>query len=131
MRREWPSQSALQKLNKGMLVKKLKVFMFVAALSMSANAVQADELKVNVVFADLNLARTEGAASLYGRINSAARTVCAPLDGRRLEEKSLFRTCVGDAGARAVSDVNKPTLTKYYESKVGAHDHGAVAVASR
>jgi UrcA family protein len=104
---------------------------FIAAVAFGAQSASAAEPQANVRFADLDLARVEGAQALYGRIRAAAESVCAPLDGRRLEEIVRFRSCVGDALARAVSEVNRPTLTDYYQSKLGAHDRVKVAVAAR
>lgn len=113
-------------------MKFFKVTMCLATLAMSAQAVKAaDEFQVNVRFSDLDLAHTDGAATLYARIHSAAERVCAPLNGRRLDESQRFRVCVGDALARAVSEVHQPTLTEYYQSKVGSRDRTRVAVAAR
>lgn len=113
-------------------MKFFKVTVCLAALAMSAQAVKAaDDFQVNVRFSDLDLARTDGAATLYARIHSAAERVCAPLSGRRLDENQRYRVCVGDALARAVADVHQPTLTEYYQSKVSPRDRTRVAVAAR
>jgi UrcA family protein len=115
-----------------MLVKKLNAVALIATLVLGSQAVHAaDESQVKIRFADLDVARVEGAASLYARIHSAAKTVCAPLYGRRLDENQRFHVCVGNAIARAVSDVHQPTLTEYYESMVSPRDRTRVAVAAR
>jgi UrcA family protein len=111
------------------LVKKLKAVMLVAAMAMGAQVAQAANSHVNISYADLDLGRTEGAAVLYGKIHQAAETVCEPLDGRSLRENANFRACVSDAVARAVSQVNKPTLTDYYLSKLGARDRSFLAAS--
>lgn len=113
------------------MVKKLKAVVCVAMLAMSTQGVSADDLHVAVRFGDLDLARTEGAAALYGRIRYAARSVCASLDGRSLSEGVNFRTCVGDAIERAVAEANRPTLTDYYQSTLGTNTRIRMAVASR
>jgi UrcA family protein len=113
------------------IVKRSNVLALVAALVMGSQAVHADELQVKINYADLDVARMEGAATLYARIHSAAERVCAPLDGRRLDENRRFRLCVGDAVAKAVSDVHQPRLDEYYQSKVSPRDRTSVTVAAR
>lgn len=56
-----------------------------------------------VSFADLNLGSTAGQALLQRRIAGAAQAVCAPLDGRSLQQQRAWRTCVAQAIARAQS----------------------------
>jgi UrcA family protein len=65
-----------------------------------------------VKFADLDLNRSTGVATLYSRINSAAREVCEPLDfwSQRMQRFD----CQQDAIARAVAEVKSPALTTYY-----------------
>jgi UrcA family protein len=89
----------------------------------------AQDPQVKVGFSDLDLTRTQGAAALYGRIHVAAREVCAPLDGRSLREAFGFRTCVGEAVARAVTQVNNPVLNQYYQSRIEAHRNNPVLAA--
>ena len=72
---------------------------------------------VVVNFADLDLSRSEGAAALYHRLVSAAKTVCAPLDGRDLWGYMSFTACVQSAISKAVAKVDRPALTAYYEAK--------------
>ena len=71
-----------------------------------------------VKYGDLDLSRTAGAASLYSRIQTAARAVCEspPFTGVR-GEMLLSRHCMEQSIARAVADVNAPTLTSYYLMK--------------
>ena len=69
-----------------------------------------------VSFADLDLGTREGAYTLMGRINAAARRVCdpepsAPAD---LRDQSDYRGCFEDAVGRAVTDVDAPTLNDLY-----------------
>jgi UrcA family protein len=112
-------------------VKRCTRIAFVTACVLGAQVVHADGLQIKINFADLDLARKEGAAALYARIYAAAQRVCAPLDGRRLDENQRFRSCVGDAIAHAVADVHQPALTEYYQAKVRPRDRTPVAVAAR
>jgi UrcA family protein len=72
-----------------------------------------------VHFADLDLTRNAGVAVLYARIRFAAREVCAPVEDRRLQSIAARDRCVTQAIARAVADVNVPTLTSYHLTKTG------------
>jgi UrcA family protein len=76
-----------------------------------------DVLQRRISFADLDLTRSAGAATLYARIISAAREVCEPPSPRMLLLSEDTRQCRQQAIARAVEDVNAPTLTSYYATK--------------
>jgi UrcA family protein len=96
-----------------------------AVLMGSLNAVAAagesdNELPKRVVhFADLDLTRNAGVAVLYARIRFAAREVCEPVDERIWQSIVARDRCVTQAIARAVADVNVPTLTSYHLTKTG------------
>lgn len=104
-----------------------------AGLTFAAAPSLADEIPTQAVhYGDLNLERTQGAATLFGRIQSAARHVCANEGSRELRVTSASKTCIKEAIARAVADVNQPQLTQYYLVKTGqAAPAMAVAAASR
>jgi UrcA family protein len=72
-----------------------------------------------VHFADLDLTRSAGVAVLYARIRFAAREVCEPVEDRALRSILARSHCVTQAIARAVADVNVPTLTSYHLTKTG------------
>jgi UrcA family protein len=75
-----------------------------------------------VKFQDLNLGTSEGIAALYRRIDAASQHVCEAADGDKdLHRRSIRQTCVKDAKARAVAQVNVPALTAYAEKKLGGH----------
>ena len=91
------------------------------ASPLTAVAVQAglDEPAKRVVnFADLDLNRDTGVATLYARIKSAAREVCEPVDN--WSSRMLNSDCRHDALAKAIADVNSPALTSYYQARGGA-----------
>jgi UrcA family protein len=71
-----------------------------------------------VKYGDLDLAGSAGAATLYLRIQNAARAVCEPaISSRAWESIRLTQRCAEQSIARAVADVNAPALTSYYVSK--------------
>jgi len=72
-----------------------------------------------VSFADLDITHPAGAAVLYQRIRAAAREVCRSSIGHDLNFAELSGYCVQDAIARAVNEVNTPTLSRYYETATG------------
>jgi UrcA family protein len=71
-----------------------------------------------VKYGDLDLTRTVGAATLYSRIQNAARAVCEPaLSTGARDALQLTRRCVDQSITRAVADVNAPALTSYHLTK--------------
>ena len=80
-----------------------------------------DEPASRVVrYGDLDLSRDVAVATLYSRINSAAREVCEPVDPVLTKLQRVRFDCRQLAVARAVSDVNSPALTSYYLAKTKA-----------
>ena len=83
-----------------------------AALADAPPLPTAPEQTTVVRFADLNLSSPEGARALYGRIRSAAQTLCGEQfslwDGNRLRE---WRQCYQTAIERAVRQIDRPALT--------------------
>ena len=88
-------------------------FALVSVLAvLGASPALADEAtrSVRVSYADLNLTTQAGAATLYGRIRSAARQVCG-------YEGPSFTSCFKKAVGDAVAQVNSPQLTALYQGK--------------
>jgi UrcA family protein len=101
---------------------------WLGSLGACTEAVAADQatqvLTRRVSFADLDLTRNAGAATLYSRIHLAARQVCEPLVGTPiLKAIEPTHRCIQAAIARAVADVNSPALRSYYLSKSGQTIH--------
>ncbi len=103
-----------------------KTAMKCALLTMLLGSVSAIAAKVElrddvptrtVKFGDLDLTRRDGVAVLYARINSAAREVCLPVDGRLPELLHSTDECRQKAIERAVADVDAPALTSFYLAK--------------
>jgi UrcA family protein len=83
----------------------------------SSFASDADTPQQRVVrFADLNLDRPEGIATLYARLRFAARQVCDD-EEPDLVLRMLSNTCVVRATERAVAEINSPALTSYYQQR--------------
>ncbi|HKS54371.1 MAG TPA: UrcA family protein [Steroidobacteraceae bacterium] len=81
----------------------------------ATTTVRRGDMQQEVVsFGDLNLDTESGAATLLGRIESAARKVCG-LDRVTVLPLALqyeLQVCANQATARAVNDVNAPLLTR-------------------
>lgn len=94
-----------------------------AALAMSCAGLSVadagDVPQAVVKFGDLNLARPQGAAALYGRIVVAAYEVCKSfdIDIHGLEFPAEQIACVHRAVARAVSNVGRPELFAIYNAR--------------
>jgi UrcA family protein len=106
-------------------------FVFAAQGAMAADSISVGytQLSETVRYGDLDVNKAEGAQALYKRLNRAAKTVCAPLQGRDLQSSIEHRTCIGEALANAVVDVNQPLLTQHHKS-LGA-DTASAIVAKR
>jgi UrcA family protein len=102
---------------------RLTLMMLTAALATGAQLAHADDgsaapTKMLIHYSDLDLSRPAGAMSLYRRLHTAAETVCTPLNGQDVGHQLMFRRCVGDAIARAVTEVDQPALGAYYRAKL-------------
>jgi UrcA family protein len=89
-----------------------------ASLTGTAQATAVRDVQQQVVsYADLNLQNAADAAILRARIESAARSVCLRRAGLTPLEfyQHTRRTCMDEAIARAVADVNAPLLTQNRE----------------
>jgi UrcA family protein len=105
-----------------------------APVAMAAEAGQAVELSdaANyqvVSFKDLNLNSTAGTATLYARIEHAAKQVCGVSDHVDLARLQLEQTCVKNAISKAVTQVGSPRLTGLYKVKTGNVDKQETTLA--
>jgi len=102
---------------------KNSLFILLAAIAASplnafAESPGIDEPPTRVVrYGDLDLNQQSGVATLYSRISSAAREVCAPMEEISIKLLRAKYDCRQDAVARAVADVNSPALTDYFAVK--------------
>ena len=102
----------------------LKASFLAASLALTATAAPANplnssskiDLKTTLSYTDLDIRQEPGASILLGRIASAAMELCGPAIGR-FGPVSSFHTCVNDAIAHAVTDVNSPMVTDLYRGQ--------------
>jgi len=102
-------------------------------LSLVVNAAYADEApkSLTVQFADLDLSKDAGAATLFNRIKGAALKVCsAHSGGTTLRDKQQHAACVEFALPNAVARVDRPELTEYVTSRYSSEKQAPVKVAS-
>ncbi len=88
----------------------LAVAGLVASVTAFAATPDVDAPAVKVRYDDLNLATTDGVNTLYRRISRAARQVCPLSDLRDLHMFLAAERCQAAAVAKAVSEVNNPSL---------------------
>ena len=102
----------------------------VGLAAQSAQTPGSDSPKQMLIrYADLDLARPEGASVLFRRLQSAAKIVCSPLESFP-GKFNMFQRCVSDAMARAVTQVDRPGLNAYYRGKVPGSNAAPIEVAS-
>jgi UrcA family protein len=81
-------------------------------------ALPSQPLTKIVHYGDLNLDSEEGARVLYARLRSAAREVCAPLEGLDITSRRLWQSCFDYAVANAVRQVDKITVSALHAQTV-------------
>lgn len=90
-----------------------------ALADVAATAPPGEALTHTVSYADLDLGGQVGAATLLQRLRAAAGTVCRPFEGRALSDIVRHRSCVEQAIARAVTEVDAPMLTALHRGEGG------------
>jgi UrcA family protein len=89
----------------------------VAGLLGSAPALADEGVRsMKVGYGDLDLNTQAGAATLYGRIRSAAKQLCG-YEGSTFTDKAIWNSCFKRSVGDAVAKVNAPQLTALYEGK--------------
>jgi len=91
---------------------------FVASVSAFAGTAAFDAPSVAVRYDDLNLSTTNGVNTLYHRISAAAREVCPDVYSRDPNVILAGRHCQADAIAKAVREVNNPSLAMLHANHV-------------
>ncbi len=88
-----------------------------AFITCSAAVAQADAFEpksILVKFADLDTSNAQGAATLYGRLSSAAKSVCQDLEpGRELARVRVYKDCIHAALSDAIVTIDRPAVTAY------------------
>jgi UrcA family protein len=90
--------------------------------------VGSDPAKIEISYADLDLADASSATALYARIENAAYNVCHRETGPNARALMLERRCIAKAVSDAVVDVGNTNLTAVYQAKTGKR---AVVASSR
>jgi UrcA family protein len=91
----------------------------------------ADVPQAVVKYADLDISTSQGAATLFSRIRSAAEAVCLPVDQRDLATMFLRKQCVKQAIEGAVAKVNQPALSAVYAAKYHVPQPANILTADR
>lgn len=88
--------------------------------TLPAAAASFEPLKQTVKFGDLDISHPNGAAVLYGRIRTAAESVCSPFESSGgLSAQMQRNACINRAVADAVTAVNAPALLAVYIARTG------------
>ena len=95
-----------------------------AATSGRVVAQPAEFLTKAVAYGDLNLDSDQGAKALYARLQSAAHYVCSPMETRELSRRTVWQTCVNNALASAVTQINKPRVNALYKHSASRSSPG-------
>ena len=96
-------------------------FAICVALAGVSLPAQAD---TRVNFGDLDLSSSEGIATLYQRIESAARLVCK--DRLAPWSRRCYDATIGDA----VATIDQPQLTALHSAKIEQHPPSSGAIAA-
>jgi UrcA family protein len=75
---------------------------------------------ITVKYNDVDPSSAQGAAVLYQRIQSAAVSVCAPLDHGDVLSRQHLNACVHNLVAHGVASVGTSALQALYAAKYGA-----------
>jgi len=105
---------------------------FIAGLTLAPlAALHAEPVQVTVSFADVNLSSPPGIATLYGRLQGAAREVCgSEPQSREFTLHSAWSRCVGAALDNAVAQVHSAELAALHAKRSGLRTPLLVAKAS-
>lgn len=79
----------------------------------------AESRSVTVRYGDLDLTRTAGAKTLYARLTSAARSVCAPAAQHDLAAHRDWSICYSDALDAAVAETGSNALASLHRERTG------------
>jgi UrcA family protein len=106
-------------------------FLSLAVLNVSHASDDNSPKSRTVQFADLDLSKPEGAATLFGRIKGAAKAVCsAHSKGKTPADMQRYAACIEFAVSTAVARVDEPVLTDYAVNRTGSGRKAPTKVAS-
>ncbi len=99
--------------------------LFMVGSAFAAVAAEAPPA-VTVRYSDLNLNSTQDVASLYRRIEYAAREVCRPAEGPQVVSEirsTAWNECFYHAIAKAVRTVHSDKLSAYHWQRIRGWDY--------
>jgi UrcA family protein len=106
-----------------------RIIVTTLALGAAAMASAGNLPDIKVQYRASELASVAGAAGVYGRLSAAAAESCDQLNGAGLARQRVYHNCVSTLLAKAVQDVQSPTLARVHEVRTGEHiDVAQVAV---
>jgi UrcA family protein len=83
-----------------------------------ANADSAPVLTKTITYNAATLNSSQGAKTLYTRLQFAAREVCSPLENRELSRRRIYQSCVDTAVESAVLKVNSPLVSAVHNQAI-------------
>jgi UrcA family protein len=98
-----------------------RIIVSTLALGAAALASAGNLPDVKVQYRASELASTVGATNVYSRMSAAAELSCERLNGAELARKRVYHNCVSTLLAKAVHDVQSPTLASVHEARTGEH----------
>jgi UrcA family protein len=99
-----------------------------ATIGGAAQAADSQQsLSKKVTYGDLNLDAPEGAKALYARLRRAASDVCRPFEGHDLVQQSSWQACFNGSVSRAVTQVNKSSVTALHTHTINGSTTGRVS----
>jgi UrcA family protein len=107
------------------------VLMTAAGVAGPAHAADGSTSSALVRYHDLDLTTDAGEAKLKARIAKTADQVCAPANGRTLEDKDRFAACRDSAIASASPQMNAVIASVRSSDHRYAMTHDAIAMLGR
>ena len=101
---------------RAVLMTAVAAFGVVSAATATAGEAELFHSRV-VKYDDLDINSEQGAKALYTRLRSAARIVCANLEGREIRQKLEWKSCFDQALTRSVAEVNQERVTALHRSR--------------
>jgi UrcA family protein len=94
-------------------------------VSLDARASGDEQRSTTVEYAELNLTTQKGVATLYRRLERAARGVCSDTGERvPLAERVVAQRCTKAALADAVKQVDIPELSAMHQARIAGSGQG-------
>ncbi len=106
-------------LKNGLIAISLASFLALPAVATAGSNAGSDRVSVNVSFADLDMSKAEGLATLYRRLQNATEKVCGPTnysEAGNLAQLMRNKHCYAEALSEAVEKVDNEALDELHNS---------------